>query len=234
MRLITDFREPYDHWLPSSVTDPREWDRRSEVERDRRQDHQILRDAGFQIPSCGRLDWFSREAAADPSAQVVAYVGPRMHRGEGKLKGHPQDMLLAGVRPDTYCSKWVSSDSDVPIMSTRLLLVGDLRIGYDMIQPDAGEWRSNVGDCYTQQLIGAGEGYFAEFFEDMARIQKMLKAPLVAVDFVPDGRGYWIAVDLATAPGLQGVPGLPGWEGVAGLIATRFDELQHKESKDDR
>lgn len=173
--------------------------------RTRAEDHLILRAVGFPVPQTGPLGLLS--------GKVIAYTDSVKHCGEGKVLGDAEDLIDSGMCPHTYSIRQVAPLS----RSTRICLIGDLLKTWTYETTTPGEWRSNVGDVE----ITEDEYRFSMHEEKLRRLSEFLEAPLIAVDLVS---GY--AIDLNTAPGLKGCPGVPGWREVAERIAARFKEQQ--------
>lgn len=220
IRLVSNFTEPYDHHFASRHrTNLPAWERTTETERTREEDHRILAECGLLVPTVGPLSSF------DINAEVVAYVDQTSHRGEGKIKASAQYLFMGGLDTETYCSEYVSGGST----SLRACWIGRSFYCWRYVQKDPKEWRSNVGDV---EIVL--EDYVESLMEPVWNVGVALKAPLVAVDLVRRG-DEWLAVDLATAPGLKGCPGIHdspgssgvrlGWRDVAEEIAKRWGEL---------
>jgi hypothetical protein len=202
LRLVSDFREPYDHHFASSHrTDLPTWRRWSRTPRTRSDDHRLLLAAGLSIPRVGRLDSFP------PGAVVVAYLDPCAHRGDGKRRETAAALLADGVLPWTYCTAWVGDLAGG--VSIRVLGIGRMFwwLAYGTASP--GEWRSNVGDVRVTLAHGYPTDDPRDAMSAVGRLQRMLGEPLVAVDFVCDEEGKPWAIDLATAPGVLPAVDLP-------------------------
>lgn len=233
LRLVSDFRQPYDHHFASRYrSDLPEWRRSQVTTRTRREDHDMLAAVGLVVPERGTLDGSFR-----PEREVVAYLDPSAHRGEGKLRGAVRDLLrLDRVRPDTYASAWVGPPDGGRTL--RFLAIGGGFFWWlDYRQRDPSEWRSNVGDVEVSTHDGPQDP--RPFFNALLNLQKILREPLVAVDFVRDGRfddedAPLVAIDLATAPGIAGTPVAEHRQrDVAEAIAARWHELYQRRRAED-
>jgi hypothetical protein len=226
LRLVSDFHEPYDHHFASRHReDLPTWRRWSRVARTRSDDHALMSAAGLSIPRRGPLSTFG---LAD---QVVAYVDVCAHRGEGKIRGTAQELRERGTLAGTYCSAWVGHEAGG--RTTRLLGIGRLWWWLTYRQRWPGEWRSNVGDVEVATHDGPDDP--RPYMTALARLQRMLREPLVAVDFVQVGSGAseaLVAIDLATAPGIAGTPvashafgPMDGMLDIVQEIAARWHEV---------
>lgn len=202
MRLRSDFADYYDHAFDGSWSGSAVFERMTRTSRTRMDDFRAMEAAGFN--TTGLADTHTAHVRWGPDALVVVYTDPHAHRGEGKA------MMAAGVaaveHPDAMCSRFIHTGERAT--SFRLLLIGAFPVWlrYQTREPD--EWRSNVGDVE----ITPGEVYIGErAFQEAAgeRLAHQLRAPLLAVDLVPDGT-VLSACDVNTAPGIAGT-GLDAW-----------------------
>lgn len=123
MKLISDFRDYYDHWFDNNepafsrlmVSGPT----KQEITR-----------AGYKTIPYGRPKDFSK------GDLLVVYLDETLHAGEGKLLG-PQEEALE-LYPEKLCSLFIKSNS----ISTRYLWVGSrcFELAYENL--DKREWRS--------------------------------------------------------------------------------------------
>ncbi len=221
LRLRSDFLDFYDHHFASRHDESApEWERyASQRDRTRELDHLLLRCAGLETPVGQALGNWPGETL------VVAYTDPRAHRGEGKRLGTVDELLADGVLSVTYSVMWVGGQRSRG-RSLRLLSCGRSHFWLDYRQRDPGEWRSNVGD--VEITFGMPGRIEERAYEAVGRLQRALKEPLTAVDFVDAGEGRWLAVDFNTAPGIRGTPveGEPrAARDVAECIAARWGDL---------
>ena len=218
LRLVSDFHEPYDHHFGSRHRSALPvWRRFQVTTRTRREDHDLLESAGLAVPNRGPVGVFT------PHAFVVLYAKPCAHRGEGKRRCRAS----AAETFSAYAAAWVGPTSGGRTL--RLLAIGRMFWWLDYRQRDPGEWRSNVGDVEVTTHDGPRDP--RTFLDALARLQELLREPLVAVDFVRDGRfddlnAPLVAIDLATAPGISGTPVAEhSQRDVAESIAARWHEL---------
>jgi hypothetical protein len=221
IRLRSDYLDFYDHHFAGGLDGDRPvWPRYAAArERDRALDHLLLRCAGLETPEGQPLGGWPGETI------VVAYTDPHAHRGDGKRMGTVDELLAGGVSATTYSVMWVGGRYSRG-RSLRLLSCGRSHYWLDYRQRDPGEWRSNVGDV---EIVFGMPGRIEErAYQAAARLQRALKEPLTAVDFVDAGEGRWVAVDLNTAPGIRGTPVEDeprAARDVAESIAARWGEL---------
>lgn len=221
LRLHSDFSDFYDHHFAGRHDgDKPVWPRYAgSCERDRAMDHLLLRCAGLETPEGQPLGGWPGETL------VVAYTDPHSHRGDGKRMGTVDSLLSGGVPATTYSVMWVGGQRSRG-RSLRLLSAGRCHYWLDYRQRDPGEWRSNIGD--VEITFGMPGRIEARAYEAVGRLQRALKEPLTAVDFVDAGEGRWLAVDLNTAPGMRGTPiedEPRASRDVAEMIAARWGEL---------
>lgn len=201
-RLRSDFVDCYDHAFAGSWTGGPTWERMSRTTRTRVDDFIALKAAGFITTGLASTGVACARWGVD--AIVVVYVDPHAHRGEGKVR------MPAGratrEHPGACCSRFVHTGERAT--SFRLLLVGGFSVWLRYQARDPDEWRSNVGEVrITPGDVDAASRAFLEPCGD--RLARQLRAPLLAVDFLP-AEGTYLACDVNTAPGIQGT-GLEGW-----------------------
>lgn len=200
IRLVSDFRDCYDHHFAGSWTDYPVWRRYAgQSPRHRSEDHRLLQESGLVAPEGASLGlWPGRTL-------VVAYTRPAAHRGEGKRMGYADTLLENDVPPATWAVPWIGGDVSRG-RSLRLLSVGRSHYWLSYRQRDPNEWRSNVGDVEVAWADIHLERFERTAMDAAARLQLLLREPMVAIDFADEGAGSWVAIDLNTAPGVRGSP----------------------------
>lgn len=221
IRLLSDFSDFYDHHFAGRLDGDRPvWPRYAKArERDRAMDHLLLRCSGLETPEGQPLGGWPGETL------VVAYVDPRAHCGDGKRRGTVDALLYDGVPATTYSVMWVGGNRSRG-RSLRLLSAGRSHYWLEYRQRDPSEWRSNVGD--VEIVFGMPGRIEGRAYDAAGRLQRALKEPLTAIDFVDAGDGMWLAVDLNTAPGMRGTPvehEPRASRDIAEMIAMRWGEL---------
>ena len=174
MRLVSDFRDYYDHWFDNS--DPT-FNRLMGAGPTKQEQFKLIAQAGYVTIPYGRPIDFSAEDL------LVVYLDETLHAGEGKSL-MPQPKALE-QHPDKLCSLYIASNS----ISTRYLWVGSRCFELTYENLDKREWRSNVGEVDV--------GFEKELFNH-PHPKCLSQFPLVAIDFVG---GY--GIDLNIAPGIK-------------------------------
>jgi hypothetical protein len=218
VRIDSNFFEPYDVWFDNEGE--LIFHRRSNTQDLSRQEaFEFMRDEmRLKVPRYGFPSDLFQQGVTD----LVAYVDPYAHRGEGKSM-MPVESALEHL-PDTFCAEYLEPNDNTLFTLTgeparshsiRHLHVGNRSwvIGYWGFD----DWRSNVGEGEVKVLCEGPWGYHPK-----------VKLPLWAIDFVPHGKHVY-AVDFNTAPGMRGT-GLVeqvGAMAIANLIkAAVFDFAQ--------
>lgn len=196
MRLVTDFRDYYDHFFTG--TGPEFVRVAANAGPDKREQFRILKAAGFKIPPVGTLDelagldWWEEGRIR----HVVAYTDETAHVGEGKELWHVHKWKtnphMGGVRRyadkwATFCSAYVEGSRGV---SWRRLQIGRHVFWIEYRSTD--DWRSNCGDGDVELLEMECPGYHPH-----------IRLPLFAIDFVHGAKDMY-AVDFNVAPGVSG------------------------------
>ncbi len=200
MKLLTDFRDYYDHAFDGNGD---EFVRMAEgTGPDKREQFRILADAGFATPPVGTFsDLIELEEWPEGRIKfVVAYTDPAKHVGEGKevwgmnrWQSNPHMGMPGGQRHydkfQTFCSAFVGPLSGG--VSWRRLQVGP-HVFWIEYRSDT-DWRSNCGEGDVWLLeSNLNEGYHPR-----------IRLPLFAIDFV-HGEKDMYAVDFNIAPGIKG------------------------------
>lgn len=214
MRVKSDFREAkvdpwfHGHWR----IDQPVYERMSITKRTRIMDHDLLEDVGFKVPERGLVKDFKGDRYS-----VCVYFDLFAHSGQYKSK---VDIGWArAISPDCYATRWIGQSG----MSYRVLAIGSRIFWFRYESDNAFSNRWNV--LITEAKPTWRWSRNAEL--DIFILQKHLKEPMIAVDFVLDG-GEGYAIDLNTAPGLAGTPVfnyLTGQE-IHDLIENRWREVQ--------
>ena len=201
MRLTTDFHDYYDWAFDGNGCELVRFAKDSGP--DKKEQFQILKNAGFKIPPVGTLDelfdlgWWEEGRIK----YVVAYEDLMSHRGNGKdlwsigkWKTNPH---MSGIRRHddkwkTFCSAFVLGSPDLNrSISWRRLQVGPHVFWIEYTSAD--DWRSNRGEGDIELL----ESRLNDGFHPV------LKYPLFAIDFVHGVKDMY-AIDLNIAPGVRG------------------------------
>ena len=197
LKLHSDFRDFYDLWFDR---DGDTFERMSRNGMDRKTCMDALAwTLNLPTPRYGLAGELSE---LHDNALWVLHMDPFAHCGEGKV-------VLAGgvIRRD--------HSDDLPVTeyveaargrSIRHLQVG--RRAWELSYESADDWRSNRGDVSIRVLGNAAPFANAPW-------------PLFAVDFVRDANGSPLAIDLNTAPGMDGT-------GMADVVKPRevVDEIK--------
>jgi hypothetical protein len=201
MKLITDFRDYYDHAFDGKGT---EFVRMAnDAGPDKREQFRTIKDGGFKIPPVGTLaELHELDRWEEGRIRfVVAYTDPTKHVGEGKeLWGinrwvsNPHMGMPGGLRHpekwDTFCSAFVGETTNSGV-SWRRLQVGPHVFWIEYTSET--DWRSNCGEGDIELLEAKlNAGYHSH-----------IRLPLFAVDFV-HGANDMYAVDFNISPGIKG------------------------------
>ena len=130
LKIVTDFRDYYDHAFGSSGDI---FVRMASGGMTRREMFPFLAKAGFLLPKNGLVrhvcpdlvsSWEEdlRETAMD-LLNVVVYLDESAHQGEGKIKVSLAEALL--LYPGHYCTEYISAVDDGRSRSFRYLQVGN-------------------------------------------------------------------------------------------------------------
>jgi hypothetical protein len=204
LKLVSDFKDFYDHAFDRSGTEFR----RVSTDGPKRRDMlELLNLSGFRTVRHGKV-----KDVAPKCDAVVVYFDETKHRGEGKGRFFSEDALLRF--PDYYCSEFVKQPR---VVSYRKLVVGN-RV-FELTYSSNDKWRSNVGEVEIE--ISGHKAISNEF--------TTLNYALYAVDYVWSG-DMLAAVDLNVAPGMDGT-GIERYMDAATIvrtIAAREAELRIK------
>lgn len=175
MKLISDFRDYYDHWFDNSeptfnrlmISGPR-----------KQGQFGLIGCCGYKVIPYGKPKEFNSNDL------LVVYLDDTLHAGEGKTV-MPQP-LANTLHPDKLCSLYIASNS----ISSRYLWIGSrcFKLTYENL--DKREWRSNVGEVNIRLE--------KELFNP-PHPKCLSQFPLVAIDFVAD-----YGIDLNMSPGIKG------------------------------
>ena len=201
IKLQSDFRDFYDHWFCGSHQEPDAVLRRmSEGGMSRPDMFKVFEQHGLIPPKHGivrELVPALQKEYGDPAGrlnnimEVVVYLQPRAHRGEGKIKCSWQYAL--DFYPNKFAAKFIPATQAGVGMSLRYLRVGTRQ--FWLKYTSANDWRSNCGDVSVELLSRQ---------TDLEEPPKLLpEHPLLAVDLLPIVRKVY-AIDLNTAPGIKG------------------------------
>ena len=195
VKLITDFRDFYDHWFDM---DGVPFERMSRNNISRSEGLQRLSAMGLQVPNWGKAS--ALEKTVFPGTLLVVCHDQYAHRGEEKEK--LQAVEAAEQYPDDLAMVYI-----VPPLADEYLTRGSkrhsyryLRIGvcpFFLMYESDDTWRSNCGNV---QITYCQRPKFLEGFQDYERF------PMLAIDFVVSYTGLWAAIDYNTSPGLRYTP----------------------------
>lgn len=219
IRLVSDFRDAYDHHFASATADrewtwhrmaspppmgpgervpstfgPRSWGRSV--------DFFLMEQHGLPVVDWGPVAGF---AVKDRATRVVVYHDEHAHRGEGK------ELVEAGPYADSAETggKWMALASrfvGTPGISYRFLSFGTAMSAWLRYQTRTpGEWRSNVGDVDVAFCEPPRDLYPTPALAARTSLMADLRTPLIAIDFVEAAPGSWLACDLNTAPGVPDI-----------------------------
>jgi hypothetical protein len=212
MRLLSDFRDYYDHWFDLNLNDAAPVFERMAGERSlsRRDVLRAFSALGIETPEHGTvtevidkvrtgelMNSFSpeeQERLLDMGfGDVVVYLDEYAHRGEGKERINWRTAL--DQYPDHYATHYIMTyPSENTGLSLRNLSVGRLRV---MIRyANENDWRSNYGDPLIMPLASL------EIPEDI-QVPLTFHYPLYAIDYLDMGKAYK-AIDFNSAPQIRG------------------------------
>jgi hypothetical protein len=177
MKLISDFRDYYDHGFDNNEPT---FNRLMVSGPTKQEQFELISQCGYVTIPYGKPKDFNRNDL------LVVYTDETLHAGEGKLIG-PQYEALE-LYPDNLCSIYIASNS----ISTRYLWIGSRCFELTYENLDKREWRSNVGDVEID--------FIGELFNH-PHPKRLAQFPLVAIDFVGESTSY--AIDLNISPGLK-------------------------------
>lgn len=211
--LHTDFHDYYDHQFAASWQRPeRVFERVSTQGMDRKEMLAYMSSLGLTTPRYGTVAHLVphlREAygVAEPFAEIVVYLDPRTHAGEGKVKVTLDEALAQ--YPEHLASEHIANTPTGLGRTLRYLRIGKRQFWLRYTSLD--DWRSNCGEVEIEVLC-----------EKKSRSQDegvAIPYPLFAVDFVHAGNLLY-AIDFNTAPGLRGT-------GLEKLISARevYEEI---------
>lgn len=197
VRLISDFRDFYDHWFDGASAELT-FERMSTGGMPRREMLEYLQALGLRVPAFGRMadvyekmrqryEFLNLDGFVERFGMVVVHLDETAHRGEGKIRLPLRDAIEQ--YPDHLVVEHIPATPSGLGASWRYLQVGDKRFWLEYFSRD--DWRSNCGDVQIQVLSREEDGYHPR-----------IKAPLFAVDFVWGDTIY--AIDYNIAPGVAG------------------------------
>jgi len=202
--IDSDFWDFYDHAFSPRYCADVLWERKTRTSMSKRDQFCLLEKLGFKLPIHGtitevyeriRAEYEFDEHMFNKAAELfslVVYLDEYAHRGRGKLCV-PLKIALEQY-PEKYCTEFIQTTPSPHAVSYRYLRIGDRAFwlqytGYD-------SWMSNHAKkvlieflCPSRHTLDLGIPY-----------------PMFAIDFIPGHVLY--AIDLNTAPGLQGT-GVP-------------------------
>lgn len=185
LKLKSDFSEVYDCWFDNDTDEI--FYRMSTEGMNRLEMLQFMEAKGLNVPAYGKVK-------DQKCSKLVVYTDLQAHCGEGKLLLDIEEALKE--YPEHLSTEYIG---ECPGVSWRYLQIGkhcfwiEYKSNYD--------WRSNVGDLTTMQIIGHGKAN-----------RKLFDAPLLAVDFVIGKELY--AIDYNIAPGIR-------WTGVEQFLSHK-------------
>jgi len=211
--INSDFIDFYDHaFYPRAAADL-VWDRRSRNQMSKADQFALLENLGFKVPEHGTVvDLYNLFREKFPefgdelfelytaTINVVVYLDPFAHRGEGKILTTLADALRE--HPHLYCSRFVETAPQLPTMqcatSYRHLQIG--RRSFCLRYTGFGSWMSNHAEEVEVEFLFEG-------YEGRGPLSSHVPYPVFAIDMVQSGPWLY-AVDFNTAPGIDGT-GIP-------------------------
>lgn len=193
--LQSDFRDYYDHWFATKSDIV--FERYTRAKTTRQADFSLLQEMGLVTPTCGTVSelWQTlctqmpevnqRELAN--VFQVVVYVDPYAHAGEGKLLCTYEQALEEYT--NAFASEYIPANVNGFGTSFRYLRVGLRQFWLRYTSQD--DWRSNAGEVAIKLIC------------EEAPAEKCGKAPLYAIDFIYVSSRF-IALDYNPAPCIKG------------------------------
>jgi hypothetical protein len=182
MKLLSDFRDYYDHWF--ETTSEPTFNRLMVQGPTKQEQFELINQAGYNVIPYGRPIDFS-----DEDLLVV------LHAGEGKILLSQPEALAR--HPEKLCSLFIKSPKYYTnnANSTRYLWVGSRCFEFFYENLDAKEWRSNVGEVDVT---------FLSELTNHPHPKCLAQFPLVAIDFVGGQDEFTnYAIDLNISPGLK-------------------------------
>jgi len=206
---VSDFVDYYDHAFCPGYEAEVVWDRRCRNEMSKAEQFALLEKLGFKVPEHGtvvdlyrmfrsKFAGFSDELFGlyTETINVVVYLDPFAHRGEGKILTTLGDALKN--HPYLYCSRFVESMPQFPGMesatSYRHLQIG--RKSFCLRYTGFGSWMSNHASEVEVEVLFEG-------YEGRGPLSAGVPYPVFAIDMVQSGPWLY-AVDFNTAPGING------------------------------
>lgn len=195
LALKSDFWDYYDCWFD---TNPCSFslERNSKGGMGRLAQLDYMKSLGYVTPPYGKVeDIYKRVSSFDEhyasQMEVVVYLCPSLHRGDGKVKMSLKDALVKC--PLDLASVFIRSESkNNRSCSWRMLQVGDIQIGLEYTSSD---WRSNCGDDVQITVLDIEKGKFHE----------RIHLPIFAIDMIPCFSGDMeYVVDFNIAPQIKG------------------------------
>lgn len=210
--LYSDFTDYYDHRL-LNVSTPRPentvtWQRLADKPTfPKWSQFQILQDLGYKVPTNGALFCTPNLQTCN---QIVVYLDPYSHRGQGKELLHPAN-AVANNMGNLFCSEYIPTTQENTKYfhqnptSYRVLKFGIQ--GYYIFQytSNTDKWRSNVGEVEIKLLTKADDVLLKELMPKYHRKPILHElSPLIAIDIVKNiNTGEYYAIDFNTAPQLK-------------------------------
>jgi len=211
--IVSDFIDYYDHAFYPRYEAEVVWDRRSRNDMSKAEQFALLERLGFEVPEHGtvvdlyklfreKLPEFTDELFGlyTEAINVVVYLDPFAHKGEGKILTTLGDALRD--HPYLYCSRFVESAPQFPAMeyatSYRHVQIG--RKSLCLRYTGFGSWMSNHAEEVEVELLFEG-------YEGRGPLSSHVPYPVFAIDMVQSGPWLY-AIDFNTAPGLSGT-GIP-------------------------
>lgn len=195
VRLVSNFRDYYDHWFATPGTPiMARYHRDTTIGPSRLQQFVYLETAGLPVPHFGIL-LPKFKLFGD---YVVVYIDQEAHRGEGKIvvPWETAEVNYAG----SLVSEFIPT-TDTPFdkaVSYRCLFVGFKAFH---LKYSSSDWRSNVGEVDIEILE---EGPL-EIDRDIFKETPIHQQPLLAIDYVQHVDTKQLAcIDLNIAPGIKG------------------------------
>lgn len=205
--LRSDFIDYYDHHF-DVLTRPQVHLTYSRLSRNNytRQDNLMYmrENLNLLVPEFGTVSEIHRRLRfSTRTPEVVVYLDPKAHQGDGKEKLLLEDALRK--HPNSLCTLYLS---DEPSVSYRLVGVGEVGPRVWLKYSSSNHhWKSNVGEVEIERIAWSGAKK-----PDHGHIPNVVShvAPLFAIDFVAHG-GNMYAIDFNHSPLLR-------WTGVEELI----------------
>lgn len=159
------------------------------------------------VPEFGTVDEISKRMRfSTRTPEVVVYLDPKAHQGDGKEKLPLEDALRK--HPQNLCTLYLSEE---PSVSYRLIGIGENGPRVWLKYSSSNHpWKSNVGEVDIERVAWRGTKK-----PDRGHIPSVVShiSPVFAIDFVANG-GNMYAVDFNHSPLLR-------WTGVEELIEPK-------------